>query len=98
MNEQEIQIQTAIGTLFPLSILVTTGKWYTIYSSDEGTVTGWATSVSSAVKMVRASGSFSPIIIGKLTLNPDHIVMWKLGMPEPETSSKINGTLAENLK
>ena len=90
MDEKEKKIQTALGTLYPVSILVTTGSWYTVYSSDQKQAESWLTVIIAAMDAARASSTINPHVhIGSLHINTYQIVMVKLGMSEPEALVKV---------
>ena len=43
----ELKAQVALGTLVPLSVLLTSGKWFTFYAPDVGIRDVWSQNLSS---------------------------------------------------
>ena len=85
MNDEEKKIQTALGTLYPFSMLMLSGQWYTVYSSDSKKIDDWKALLDQKMSL----GTITTLpCVGDLLINPKNIIMFKRGLPESETKPK----------
>ncbi len=89
IDEQELIAQEAVGSICRCSVLLSDGRWYSYYSSDESN----RDAIVAAVKLCMSSTSGTSVPFGKLILCSRHILAVKGGPPmkadEPKDKNNV---------